>query len=62
MAETDAIDDGTTMTMKDFEESLEAYCGRLIVRIPHSLHKALKKAAAMEGVSLNQYMLYKLAK
>lgn len=32
------------------------------LRVPASLHKDLKKAAQAEGVSLNQYCLYLLAK
>ena len=43
-------------------EDLEEYSGKLVLRIPRSLHKSLKEAAAAEGVSLNQYMLYKLAR
>ena len=42
--------------------SLEEYSGKLVLRIPRSLHKALKEAAEIEGVSLNQYMLYKLSR
>ena len=47
---------------EDFRESLEGYSGRLVLRIPKSLHRTLKKEAEAEGVSLNQYMLYKLAR
>ncbi len=57
-----AINDGETVDYDEFIQSLEDYSGRLVLRIPRSLHKALKEAAAIEGVSLNQYMLYKLAK
>lgn len=35
--------------------------GRLVIRIPRSLHKKLREQAAAEGVSLNQYALWKLA-
>ena len=48
--------------------SLEAYklqrefSGRLMLRIPKELHKQLVEAAKENGVSLNQYALYKLAK
>lgn len=31
------------------------------IHMPRSLHKRLKEAAAVEGVSLNQYIIYKLA-
>lgn len=38
------------------------YSGKLNLRIPKSLHRNLAAAADLEGVSLNQYMLYKLSK
>ena len=62
LAAAEAEDDGTTMTLEEFKKSLEEYSGKLVLRIPRTLHKELKQAAAIEGVSLNQYMLYKLAK
>lgn len=62
LAEAEAINDGTTVTLEEFKRSLEDYSGKLVLRIPKSLHKSLKEAAEVEGVSLNQYMLYKLAK
>lgn len=62
LAEAEAMDDGTTMTLEEFRKGLEEYSGKLVLRIPRSLHKELKEAAVIEGVSLNQYMLYKLAK
>lgn len=36
--------------------------GKFNIRIPRSLHYKLTVAAAKEGVSLNQYALWKLAK
>ena len=62
LAEAEAVNDGTTVSLEEFKQSLEEYSGRLVLRIPRSLHRELKKAAEIEGVSLNQYMLYKLAK
>lgn len=62
LAAAEAEDDGSTVTLDEFRESLEEYSGRLVLRIPRSLHKTLKEEAQIEGVSLNQYMLYKLAK
>jgi len=38
------------------------YSGRFVLRLPKSLHKQLTIAAEKEGVSLNQYALYKLAR
>ena len=40
----------------------ENYSGRFVVRIPKSLHRSLAVAARNEGVSLNQYALYKLSR
>ena len=62
LAEAEAMDDGTTVRLEDFKKELEEYSGKLVLRIPRSLHKSLKEAAEAEGVSLNQYMLYKLAR
>lgn len=44
------------------EMELDGFSGRLVLRIPKSLHKLLKEEADVEGVSLNQYMLYKLSR
>ena len=38
------------------------YSGKFIVRLPKSLHMRLVIEAEREGVSLNQYTLYKLAR
>lgn len=62
LAKAEAMDDGSTVSLDEFKASLEAYSGRLVLRIPRSLHKALKEQAEIEGVSLNQYMLYKLSR
>jgi len=62
LAQAEAMDDGSTVSLEEFKESLEAYSGKLVLRIPRSLHKSLKEAAEIEGVSLNQYMLYKLSR
>lgn len=39
-----------------------SYSGRFNIRIPKSLHERLTYEAKCEGVSLNQYALYKLAR
>ena len=39
----------------------EKYSGKFVIRIPKTLHQELSIKAAQEGVSLNQYALYKLA-
>lgn len=49
-----------------FEVPLPVGCGdfsgKFIVRIPKSLHYRLSVEAEKEGVSLNQYALYKLSR
>ncbi|MDD1415541.1 type II toxin-antitoxin system HicB family antitoxin [Dolichospermum sp. ST_con] len=35
----------------------DSYSGKLILRIPKSLHRRLAETAKTEGVSLNQYLL-----
>lgn len=42
--------------------SQDDYSGKFVVRVPKSLHQRLSVEAEKEGVSLNQYALYKLAK
>lgn len=61
LAAAEAMDDGTTVSLEELKRELEDYSGRLVLRIPRSLHKLLKQEAEIEGVSLNQYMLYKLS-
>ncbi len=39
----------------------EDFSGKFVVRIPKSLHYKLTVEAEQEGVSLNQYALYKLS-
>jgi len=39
----------------------ENFSGKFIIRIPKSLHYRLTVEAEREGVSLNQYALYKLS-
>lgn len=62
LAAAEAMDDGSTVSLEELRRELEEYSGKMVLRIPRSLHRELKKAAEVEGVSLNQYMLYKLAK
>ena len=37
------------------------FSGKILVRMPKTLHATLSAAAKLEGVSLNQYILYKLS-
>lgn len=61
LAAAEAMDDGTTVSLKEYQDERE-YSGKLLVRIPKELHKSLAVEAKENGVSLNQYALYKLAK
>lgn len=49
------------MALEALERSVDGYSGKILVRLPRSLHKRLALAAEIEGVSLNQYILYKLS-
>ncbi len=62
LADAASMDDGSTVSLEEFRAGLEEYSGRLVLRIPRSLHRSLKEQAELEGVSLNQYMLYKLSR
>lgn len=39
----------------------EQYSGKFVVRLPKTLHRRLVLEAEKEGISLNQYTLYKLS-
>ena len=49
-----------TVTLEEYMARRE-YSGKLMLRIPKELHRELAEAAKANGVSLNQYALYKLA-
>lgn len=42
--------------------SAEDFSGKFVVRLPKTLHQRLAIEAEKEGVSLNQYALYKLTR
>lgn len=42
--------------------SLDDYSGQFKLRMPKSLHRQLAEHSKMEGISMNQYCLYLLAK
>ena len=56
-----AEDPSESITLEEFK-AMHEYSGRLLIRIPKELHKALAEAAKSNGVSINQYALYKLAR
>ena len=43
-------------------DSLEAYSGQFKLRLPRSLHRSLAEHSQREGISMNQYCVYLLAK
>ena len=54
-----AIEDGLVIPEPSDAEN---YSGQFKLRIPKSLHKSLAEHSKAEGISLNQYCLYLLAK
>ena len=60
--ESSRINDGSAVSLNAFMDSLEGYGGKILLRIPKSLHKRLTEEARVEGISLNQYALYKLSR
>lgn len=57
MAIEDRIEDGEKVP----EPINDEYSGRILARIPKSLHKHLAEQAEEENTSLNQLILYKLS-
>ena len=47
---------------RNMGEQEAEYSGELNIKIPKSLHRQLDERAKSEGVSLFQYIIYKLAK
>ena len=54
-----AIEDGVQINEPT---SREHYSGQFKLRIPKSLHRQLSEHSKQEGISMNQYCLYLLAK
>ena len=52
------LENGFTIPMPQDENN---YSGKFLLRLPKSLHKELALNAEHEGVSLNQYVLYRLS-
>ncbi len=50
---------GETIPLPITEEN---YSGKVLVRVPRTLHRRLIIEAKKEGVSLNQYIIYKLSR
>ncbi len=47
-------------SLEEYQQEKEE-SGKLLLRIPKSLHSRLKSEAKQEGISLNQYILYRLS-
>jgi len=52
--------DGEEMDLAQFKKELDC-SGKISLRLPKSLHRDLITNAKSEGVSLNQYLLYRLS-
>lgn len=50
-----------SITLDEYKAEKE-YSGKLLLRIPKDLHRDLAEAAKRNGVSINQYVAYKLAR
>jgi predicted HicB family RNase H-like nuclease len=62
LAEIEAAqDDGEGVTLEQIVAQ-RTYSGRLMLRVPRVLHSELAGHAREQGVSLNQYCLYKLSR
>ena len=63
LAEIESSSEHEYILKEDYEAEREkrTYNGKIALRVPKSLHQNLVEAAQKEGVSLNQYCLYKLA-
>ena len=54
--------EGATLEQLDAIRTKREFSGKISLRLPRSLHKNLAQEAESEGISLNQFILYKLAK
>jgi len=48
--------------LADDIDKIRKYSGKISVRVPKKLHRELTEEAKDNGVSLNQFIVYKLAK
>jgi len=61
IAQAQAVNDDDAIPLEKVKSELD-YSGKLNIRIPKSLHCRLSEQAKEDGVSLNQYIIYKLAR
>lgn len=57
-----ALAEGTEIAEPSRETVPSDYSGQFKLRLPRSLHRSLSMHARQEGISMNQYCLYLLAK
>ncbi len=54
--------DGRIPEPRGGEMNLKEYSGRILLRMPRSLHRDLADRSRLEGVSLNQFIVTALAR
>jgi len=59
--ENESMDESITWENYKVQRQERTYSGNISLRIPKDLHRELVVLAKEQGVSLNQYCLYKLA-
>ena len=57
-----ALEEGIEIAEPSEEQNLSEYSGQFKIRMPKSLHRSLSVNAKKEGISMNQYCIYLLAK
>ena len=62
IAQSGEMDTGITLEEMDELRAKLEYSGKISIRVPKTLHRDLAQSAKDEGISLNQFILYKLAR
>ena len=62
IAQSGDADIGITLEEMDELRTKLEYSGKISIRVPKTLHRDLAQSAKDEGISLNQFILYKLAR
>lgn len=57
-----ALEEGVAIAEPSQENATGQFSGQFKLRLPRSLHRSLSLHARQEGISMNQYCLYLLAK
>jgi len=60
--QADDTSEGITLDEMDKLRAKQEFSGKISLRVPKTLHRELALGAKEEGISLNQFILYKLAK